>query len=81
MEVSGANGSPAPAGTFYVERRDGRGLHSSNFRLIVSGFCGPGGAFRGCSEHVWEILGGVVGCAGCNLVSETAQVELKSGRL
>ena len=27
---------------------DGRGLHSSTFRLNLSAFCGIGGAVRGC---------------------------------
>jgi len=53
----------------------GMGLHSSTFRLNVSAFDGIGGAFRGC-------LGGVKGHYGVfrvYFVSETAQVELKSG--
>ena len=33
----------------------GRGLHSSTFRLNVSGFCGIGGAFRGSFGDVWEV--------------------------
>jgi hypothetical protein len=58
-----------------------RGLHSSNFRLNVSAFCAIGGALRGS-------LGGCEGCFSVYeglfrvyFVSETAQVELKSGRV
>ena len=47
---------PAPAGKGPADRRGagrrrarlrGRGCHSSTFRLIVSAFCGIGGACRG----------------------------------
>jgi len=34
-----------------------RGLHSSTFRLDESAFCGIGGAIRGCSGGVLEVLG------------------------
>ena len=50
-----------------------RGLHSSTFRLNVNDFCGIGGVFRGS-------LGGR-GMSRVYFVSETAQVELKSGRV
>ena len=52
----------------------GKGLHSFTFQLNVSTFCGIGGAFRGR-------LGVFRGCLGCVAVSETAQVELRSGRV
>ena len=62
----------------------GRDLHSSTFQLNVSAFCGIGGA-RGI---VWGLfcgcLGGVRGCSGVYVVyfvSDTTQVELKSGRV
>jgi len=54
-----------------------RGLHSFAFQLNLSAFCGIGGACRGCSR-------GVRGCQGVSrlfFVSETAPVELKSGRV
>jgi hypothetical protein len=58
-----------------------RDLQSSSFRLNVSDFCGIGGASRGCLGYVWEALGSTKGCYGvfrvC-VVSETAQVELRS---
>jgi hypothetical protein len=60
-----------------VRRPRGRGLHSSTIQLNVSAFCGIGGACMGHS-------GGVSGYEGVTmvyLVSETAQVELKSGRV
>ena len=46
----------------------GRGLHSSTFRLNVSAFCGVGGAFRGCSGGVYEVLRGSRRCLGCAIV-------------
>ena len=58
-----------------------RGLHSSTFRLNVSAFCGIGSAWKGLFRGG---LGGVWGNQGlCRVffVSETAQVELKSGRV
>jgi len=54
-----------------------RGLHSSTIQLNVSAFCRIGGALMGR-------LGGIRGCQGMSrvyFVSETAQVELKSGRV
>ena len=54
-----------------------RGLHSSTSHLNVSAFWGIGGAHRGCSEVDEGVLGGVQGV----FVPETAQVELKSGRV
>jgi hypothetical protein len=35
------------------------GLHSSTFQLNLSGFCGIGGARRGCVARVKGVLGGV----------------------
>ena len=59
------------------ERVQGRGLHSSTFRLNISAFCGTGvhmlvveGVFRRC-QGVFRVY----------FVSETAQVEQRSGRL
>ena len=59
----------------------GRGLHSFTFQLNVSAFCGIGGAFRGSFRGCSGVLGGMRGCAGWVFLSETAQVELKSGRV
>jgi hypothetical protein len=59
----------------------GRGLHSFTFQLNVSASYGIGGAFRGYFGGVYEVSGGVRGCLGCAFVSETAQVELRSGRV
>ena len=63
----------------------GRGLHSSTFRLNVSVYCGIGGMDRGC---VYGMLRGFLGGVGRHrglskvyFVSETVQVELKSGRV
>jgi hypothetical protein len=58
-----------------------RGLHSSTFRLNVSAFCG----IRGCIyELFFGCLAGGRGHQGVfrvYFVSETAQVEMKSGRV
>ena len=62
----------------------GRGLHSSTFRLNVSSLCGIRGAFRGCLGGVYGVLWGIRGYQGASrvcFVSETAQVELKRGRV
>jgi len=61
-----------------------RGLHSSTFQLKLSALYGIGGARRGCVARVKGELGGVrgcFGCVGCFLSSDTAQVELSSGRV
>ena len=58
-----------------------RGSHSSTFRLNVSALCGIGGAFGKCVGGVQGVLGGSYGVFGVCLVSETAQVELESGRV
>jgi hypothetical protein len=57
-----------------------RGSHSSTFRLTVSAFCAIGGALRicrGCLEGLRRYQGVFRVCFVC----ETAQVELKSGRV
>jgi len=59
----------------------GRGLHSSTIRLNVSALCGIGGARRGCLGGVYRGCQGYSGVSGVYFVSETAQVELKSGRV
>jgi hypothetical protein len=62
----------------------GRVLHSSTFWLNLSAFCGIGGVCRGCLGDVYEVLRGLRGDQGVfrvYFVSETAQVELKSGRV
>ena len=59
----------------------GRGLHSFTFQLKVSAFYGIRGAIRGYSWGDYEVLGSFRGCKGCVFVSETAQVELRSGRV
>jgi len=50
-----------------LTRNLGRGLHSSNFRLNVSAFCGIGGAFGGSLDCVEEVSGfqGHLGCILC----------------
>jgi len=78
-------------------RPGGRSLHSSTSRLNVSASCGIGGAFRGvyevagCSFYQFErvhdsrvCLGGFRGYQRAfwvYVVSETAQDELKCGRV
>jgi hypothetical protein len=46
---------------------DGRGLHSSTFRLNVSAFSGIGGVFRGYVGGVWVVSAVIRGCLGCIL--------------
>ena len=58
-----------------------RGLHTFTFQLNVSAFYGIGGLFGGCLWGVSGVLAGIRGWSGCVFVSETAQVELKSGRV
>ena len=60
-----------------VEEIVGRDLHSSTFPLNVSAFCGIGGACRGHLGGVYEASVGIRGYFG----SETAQIELISGRV
>jgi hypothetical protein len=61
-----------------LQQAVGRGLHSSAFRLNVSAFCEIGvrlgGAFRGYSA-------GIGGVARVCFVLETAEVELRGGRV
>ena len=57
----------------------GRGLHSSTFQLTASAFCGIGGTLGGVYKGVTRCHGGGQGCFRCDFVSETAQVELRSG--
>jgi hypothetical protein len=59
----------------------GRGLHSCTLQLNLNAFAGTGGARRGCVPRMKGMLGGVWGCVGCFFVPDTAQVELKSGRV
>jgi hypothetical protein len=54
---------------------NGRGLHSSTFRLNCSAVYGIGAAFRGCLEGVWRVLGGGRGCLGCNLCQKRLRVS------
>jgi len=56
-------------------------IHSSTFRLNLSAFFGIGGALSGCLKGVRGWSGSNWGCPGSLLVSETAQVELRSGRV
>ena len=54
------------------------------FGFNLSALYGIGDARRGCVARVKGVLEGVrgcVGCVGCFLVPETAQVELRSGRV
>jgi hypothetical protein len=56
-------------------------LHSSTSQLHLSALSGIGGAHRDCAAQVEGVVGGVSGCAGCAFVTETAHVELRSGRV
>ena len=62
----------------------GRGLHSLTSQLNLSALYGIGGARRGYVARVKGVPWGVrgfLGCVGCFIVSDTAQVELKSKRV
>jgi len=86
-EVDECNALPStciPCSTELPYHPPYRGLHSFTFRLNVSAFCGTGGAFRGCSGGVqgyYGVLRGYQGVSRVHFVSETAQVELRSGRV
>ena len=56
-------------------------LHSSTFQLNLSALYGIGGARRGCAARVGGGVRGCLGCVWCFLVSDAAQVELRSGRV
>jgi hypothetical protein len=61
------------------EEPGARGLHSSIFQLNLSAFCGTGGAFGGFFLRVYGKVRGYEEVSRVHFVSETAQVELKSG--
>ena len=58
----------------------GRGLHSSTFRLNLGAFYGTGVHFGGVLEVSWGI-NEYQGAFRVHFVSETAQIELRSGRV
>jgi hypothetical protein len=65
-------------GRIHLEQHgSGRGLHSPTFKLNVSAFCGIQGAFMGCLGSVYEVSRSI----RVYFMSETAQVEMKSGRV
>jgi len=76
----GANGRGCPPLFLAPMEGLGRGLHTSTFQLNLSAVHGIGGARRGCVARVKGVSGGVQ-VVGCILVSDTAQVELRSGRV
>jgi hypothetical protein len=54
----------APIPTLVLCWDCGRGLHSSNFWLNLSAFCGIGGECRGCLRGVQGVSGDIRGCLG-----------------
>jgi len=78
-------GALASSGSFsrarVTDALAGRGLHSSRFRLIVSAFCVIGDAFSSCLRGVWLVTGVIRVIFRVYVVSETAQDDLKSGRV
>ena len=58
-----------------------RGLHSSTFQLNLSALYGIGGVCKGLCSPCSEVVRGCLGCAGCFLVTDKAQVEMRSGRV
>jgi len=78
--------APLQHGRRRVRRRQaappaGMGLHSSTFQLNLSALYQKGGARRGCVARVKGVLRGCLGCVWCFLVTDTAQVELRGGRV
>jgi hypothetical protein len=59
----------------FLEEAPGRGLHSFTSQLNLSAFHGIGGA------RVKAVLRGVYGVKVFYIVSDTVQVELRSGRV
>ena len=53
------------------------GLHSSNFRLNVSAFCGIGGVFWVHLGGVWGVSGVKRGCLGCYLSHKWLRLSRK----
>jgi hypothetical protein len=74
-------GSGAAMETPFWAEATGRALHSSTLQLNLSAFFVTGGAVRGCFGGVLGGRGGVLRAFGVCIVSETAQVELISGRV
>jgi len=58
-----------------------RGLLSTTFQPNLSALHCIGGTRRGCVARVKGVSGGVSGVSGCFLVTDTAHVELRSGRV
>jgi len=69
----GTSVSPWPA--VFSAAVAGRGLHSSSFRLNVSGFFGIGVEFKGYLEGVDGVLGGITGCLGCSLCQKRLRLS------
>jgi hypothetical protein len=62
-----------------ADKGEEAGAYSRPLFGSISAFCGIGGAFRGCLGGVWEFTG--VRMFRVCFVPETAEVELKSGRV
>ncbi len=61
-----------------------QGLTLVHFSAQLERILWDRGAFRGCLEGVWQVSGGFKEHEGMSMVyfvSETAQVELRSGRM
>jgi len=81
--VAAASSTPTSPPRVHVAWVGGRGLHSSTSQLNVSAFCRIGGAFSSFLGGVFRRSFGVFGYGGFRVyfVSETAKVELRSGRV
>jgi hypothetical protein len=64
-----------------VELSGRQGLTLVHFSAQLKRFLWDRGAFRGRSGGALEVSEGMKGYLGCIFVSETAQVELKRGRV
>ena len=71
---------PLPRAQLHVVPRL-RGIHSFTFQLNVSALFRIGGVFRGYSGDDYEGSRGAEGWLWCDFASETAQVELRRGRV
>jgi len=75
--VAGPAGPPAGAGAWAV----GQGLTLVHFSAQLERFVWDRGCAQGLCSPCRGGVRGCLGCVGCFLVTDTAQVELISGRV
>jgi hypothetical protein len=64
-----------------TEQQAGAYLHSFTFQLNLSALYVTGGVHKGVCSPRQGGFRGCLGCVGCFLVTDTARVELRSGRV